>query len=109
MLDIYEFSAVFPSGTEIYSQNVQNNIRSNRRTLGGSLFFDKLLGQLHVKSAISKTRMLELSLTFHRWLLVPSCQGWEPGGASREDHQRRNRGPLQAIAAVLPLEGLLRV
>ncbi|KAK8256843.1 nuclear pore complex assembly-domain-containing protein [Phyllosticta capitalensis] len=50
MLDIYEFSAVFPSGTEIYSQNVQNNIRSNRRTLGGSLFFDKLLGQLHVKS-----------------------------------------------------------
>ncbi|KAK7521497.1 nuclear pore complex assembly-domain-containing protein [Phyllosticta citriasiana] len=50
MLDIYEFSAVFPSGTEIYSQNVQNTIRANRRTLGGSLFFDKLLGQLHVKS-----------------------------------------------------------
>lgn len=53
MLDINEFDVVFTSddGTgEIYPHATVNAIRANRRTLGGSLFFDKLLAQLHVKS-----------------------------------------------------------
>ncbi|EOD51824.1 hypothetical protein UCRNP2_1380 [Neofusicoccum parvum UCRNP2] len=53
MLDINDFEAVFASdaiGGDIYPHAVVNAIRGNRRTLGGSLFFDKLLAQLHVKS-----------------------------------------------------------
>ncbi|KAF2144504.1 uncharacterized protein K452DRAFT_245384 [Aplosporella prunicola CBS 121167] len=51
MLDVNDFEAVFsfdPNYT--YSQTTITSINSNRRTLGGTLFFDKLLAQLHIKS-----------------------------------------------------------
>ncbi|OJD35871.1 elys-like domain [Diplodia corticola] len=53
MLDINDFAAVFASdasGGDIYPHPTVNAIRANRRTLGGTLFFDRLLAQLHVKS-----------------------------------------------------------
>lgn len=53
MLDINDFEAVFASdltGGDIYPHATVNTIRANRRTLGGTLFFDRLLAQLHVKS-----------------------------------------------------------
>ncbi|KAK0650175.1 Protein ELYS [Lasiodiplodia hormozganensis] len=53
MLDINDFEAVFASdltGGDIYPHATVNAIRANRRTLGGTLFFDRLLAQLHVKS-----------------------------------------------------------
>ncbi|KKY14773.1 hypothetical protein UCDDS831_g07949 [Diplodia seriata] len=53
MLDINDFAAVFASdasGGDIYPHPTVNAIRANRRTLGGTLFFDRLLAQLNVKS-----------------------------------------------------------
>lgn len=53
MLDITHFEEVFAPDThrgDIYPHSTVNAIRANRRTLGGALFFDKLLSQLQVKS-----------------------------------------------------------
>ena len=59
MVDINDFDDVFNINSDAsLDQSDFEEIQNNRRTLGGELFFDKLLRVLHVKGLIIQRFML---------------------------------------------------
>lgn len=50
MIDIQDFDAVFPTG---YTNELRQQIKINRKHLGGRTFFERLLDLLHIQGTIS--------------------------------------------------------